>query len=92
MPAASAAIRNPRSPRPEPAQSLFGGMVVDTKVLCDGADAHAARVHGDGLGSDQLVDRDDGGVAYGKIEQETSQGSESLRARPPALSSQESVV
>ena len=58
-------------------------MVVDAKVLCDSTDAHAARVHGGGLGSDHLVDRDDGAIAYVKIEPETSQGSESLRARPP---------
>ena len=75
---------NPPSPRPEPAQSLRGRVVVDAEVLRDPADAGAAVVHRGSLRRDRLVKRRLKVLEELSLKRNLGDGAKALRTRPRA--------
>ena len=73
------------SPLPEPSHGLLNRVVVDAKVAADRGDRDALVLHGSGHSRDPLVHRGQRRIAQLNLERVRRQGSQSLRARPPAL-------
>ena len=74
---------NRRSPRAKPAQSLRSGVVVNAKVLGDGADANATVVHHGNRRRDRLVDGQRNGLEELSLNQDLGDGAKPFRTRPP---------